>query len=144
MADIMISELVEASQLTAGAIFYYCPVDGSIESGYDSQYMTAQTLAKGVISDLSFPLIFTKTTAKSAAGAINELAPTVLTGTLLAGNTSLTISDPAIETTSKFRFLSEDTWGIYPSAKPVVSSGSITLTFEAQATDVNIMVEVRS
>lgn len=143
MADIMISELVEASQLTAGALLYYCPVDAQTESGFDSQKITAQVMAKGVLSDLSFPLIFTKTTAKSAAGAINELAPTVLTGTLLAGNTTLTISDPAIETTCKFRFLS-DTWGLYPSTEPVISSGSITLTFEAQDADCNIMVEVRN
>lgn len=140
---IKLSDMTEALALSIADLFYTGVADAQSDTGYYSRRISAQAVATSMLNSFSLPLIFTKTTAKTAAGAINELAPTVLTGTLAAGATSITLSDVAITTTSKFRFLS-DTWGLYPSSEPVVATGSITLAFEAQESDCEIMVEVRN
>jgi len=65
---------------------------------------------------------------------------TDLTDTLTAGNTTLTISDAAITTTSTIDiYVSE--YGIQPT-NAVVATGSITLTFLAQASDLSVKVRV--
>lgn len=61
-------------------------------------------------------------------------------GTLLAENTSVTLSNPSIKNTSNFEFFT-DVFGVCPT-NVSVSSGSITLTFDAQATDVEVKVRV--
>ena len=138
-----LSDLTPVAVIAGGVLFYVCPEDSYADSGYSSNYITAMDLFSSAFSDLQFPLIFTKTTAKTPAGAINELAPVKVTGTLLAGNTSITLSDPAISTSSKFKFYS-DKCGLYPTAEPVTVAGSITLAFEAQPSNVAIIVEVYS
>lgn len=65
---------------------------------------------------------------------------TDLTATLTAGNTSVTISDSAILTTSTIDIYT-DTFGVNPT-DVVVATGSITLTFEAQQSDVSVKVRV--
>lgn len=136
-----LSDLTPVAVIAGGTLFYLCPEDEYTDSGYDSNYITAMDLFSSAFSDLQFPLIFTKTTAKTLAGAVNEITPVKVTGTLLAGNTSITLSDPGIVTTGKFKYYS-DKWGLYPTAEPVVANGSVTLTFEAQPSDVVIIVEV--
>lgn len=63
-----------------------------------------------------------------------------LTGTLTAGQTSLTLQDAAITTGSSFDFYT-DTFGVNPTGVSV-STGSITLTFSEQASDVGVKVRV--
>ena len=63
------------------------------------------------------------------------------TVTLTAGNTSVTVSDIAITDDSIFDIYT-DTFGINPTAASV-STGSITLPFEAQASDVSVKVVIR-
>lgn len=138
-----LSDMQEALALAIGDLLYLGKEDAGSDTGYYSRRMTAQTLATGVLSSLSLPLLFTKTTAKNAAGAINEIAPTKITGTLLAGSTSITLSDAAITASSTLKFYS-DKWGLVPSAAPVVAAGSVTLTFDAQDSDTVIKVEVYS
>ncbi len=65
---------------------------------------------------------------------------TDLTDTLTAGNTSITISDAAIETTSTIDIYTS-VFGIQPT-NAVVTTGSITLTFLAQASDITVKVRV--
>lgn len=65
---------------------------------------------------------------------------TDLTGTLLAGNTIVTITDAVITTTATFDFYT-DTYGVNP-IDISVSTGSITLTFEEQESDVIVKVRV--
>lgn len=65
---------------------------------------------------------------------------TDVTGTLLAGSTSITLSDASIDSTKTFDFYT-DTFGVNPTAVSV-SSGSITLTFEAQSSAVDVKVRV--
>lgn len=138
-----LSDMNEALQLAIGDLFYLGQEDETSDTGYYSRYITAQTVATGMLSSLSLPLLFPKTTAKNAAGAINEIAPTKITGTLLAGSTSITLSDASITASSTLKFYS-DKWGLVPSAAPVVAVGSVTLTFDAQDSDTEIKVEVYS
>lgn len=70
----------------------------------------------------------------------NHLIGIWLTGTLTAGQTSLTLQDAAITTGSSFDFYT-DTFGVNPSGVSV-STGSITMTFPEQASDVSVKVRV--
>ena len=68
------------------------------------------------------------------------VAYTEVTGTLTAGQTSITLSDASITTTSTIDIYT-DVFGIQPT-NAVVATGSITLTFLAQASDINVKVRV--
>ena len=65
---------------------------------------------------------------------------TEVTGLLTSGSTTLTISDASIETTSTIEIF-VDTFGVQPT-NAVVATGSITLTFLAQASDLSVKVRV--
>lgn len=65
---------------------------------------------------------------------------TVLTGTLTAGQTSLTISDTAITADSLIDIYT-DKYGVNPT-NVVSAAGSVTLTFEAQTSDLNVKVVI--
>lgn len=62
------------------------------------------------------------------------------TGTLTAGQTSLTIQNANILTTSTIDVYT-DVYGISPESV-TVATGSVTLTFEAQASDLGVKVKV--
>lgn len=143
LSPIKLSDMIAAAAVDVNAIIYTAVSDENSETGYVSRKTTASALAETFLSTYGFPLLLTKTTAKTAIGAINELAPVKVSGTLLAGATSITLSDVAITTTSMLKFYS-DIWGLYPNSEPVVAAGSVTLTFEAQQTDALIVVEVRN
>lgn len=72
----------------------------------------------------------------SAFGALTK----EVTGTLLAGQTSITLSDEDIQTSSDLDIYT-DTWGVSPETV-VASTGSVTLTFEALASDLSVKVKV--
>ena len=72
----------------------------------------------------------------SAFGALTK----EVTGTLLAGQTSLTLSDASILTTSDLDIYT-DTWGVSPETV-VASTGLVTLTFEALDSDLAVKVKV--
>ena len=63
-----------------------------------------------------------------------------LTGTLTAGKTTITLTDSAITTDSKFDFYTS-IYGVSPT-NVTVASGNITLTFDAQKTNMNVEVRV--
>lgn len=63
-----------------------------------------------------------------------------ITGTLTAGSTSITLSDASITTESTIDVYT-DTFGVNPT-NVVVATGSVTLTFEAQANDVAVKVRI--
>ena len=72
----------------------------------------------------------------SAFGALTK----EVTGTLLAGQPTLTLSDASILTTSDLDIYT-DTWGVSPETV-VASTGSVTLTFEALDSDLAVKVKV--
>ena len=84
----------------------------------------------------------THTSLKSAiaSGGGGGASWTDVTGTLTAGSTSITLSDNAITTTSTLDFYT-DTFGVNPTAVSV-STGSVTLTFEAQSSNLGVKVRV--
>ena len=78
--------------------------------------------------------------ATDVNSAIDEVYGKWLTATLTTGSTTVTISDASITTTSTIDiYVSE--FGIQPT-NAVVATGSITLTFLAQASDITVKVRV--
>lgn len=65
---------------------------------------------------------------------------TDVTGTLTAGSTSITLSNQAITTSSTLDYYTS-IFGVNPLSVSV-STGSVTLTFEAQSTNVDVKVRI--
>ena len=63
-----------------------------------------------------------------------------VTGTLAVGETSLTLSNNAITTDSTIQVFT-DTWGVTPTAV-ATANGSVTLTFDAQESALNVKIRV--
>ena len=99
-------------------------------------------LANALMTDISYGSL--NTASKKIIGAINEVntkaSKVEVSGTLTAGSTSLTLSDASITTTSTIDIYT-DVFGIQPT-NAVVATGSITLTFLAQASDITVKVRV--
>ena len=72
---------------------------------------------------------------------VNKIFPwKELIGTLTAGNTSLVISDSSITTNSVIDYYT-DTFGVEPT-DITVAAGSVTMTFEAQQSDLGVKVRI--
>ena len=95
-------------------------------------------VATKVVNNIEYGSL--NTSDKKVLGAINEVRGTFVTGTLTAGSTSLTLSDASITTTSTIDIYT-DVFGIQP-VNAVVATGSITLTFLAQASNISVKVRV--
>ena len=95
-------------------------------------------VATKVVNNIEYGSL--NTSDKKVLGAINEVRGTFVTGTLTAGSTSLTLSDASITTTSTIDIYT-DTFGIQP-VNAVVATGTITLTFLAQASNISVKVRV--
>lgn len=85
--------------------------------------------------------IYSRTPEQILSDIGGAAKPTVVTGTLSAGSTSLTLSNSAITTDSVIDIYTS-VYGVNPTAISV-SAGSITLTFNAQSSAVNIRIEVK-
>ena len=109
----------------------------------DMGYLTSSDVAAVALSG-DYDDLLNKPTIPTDLSDLNNdegfIGFTDLTDTLTAGNTTLTISDAAIETTSTIDIYC-DTFGIQPT-NAVVSTGTITLTFLAQASDITVKVRV--
>ena len=138
--DKSISQFDLSSSLPVGSLFIASIEDQTAASGYISKKVTSETAASEMLGQYGFPLILTKTSSKNVLGALNEIAYKTLTGTLTAGQTSVTISDASITTTSDIDIYS-DVYGVAPE-DVTVSTGSITLTFEVRQTDLHIKLRV--
>lgn len=79
--------------------------------------------------------------AKWTAVQLSTLFGIELYGTLAVGNTSVTISDARITTTSRVEYYT-DVFGVN-ATNITVTSGQVVLTFEAQATAVEVMVVIK-
>ena len=95
-------------------------------------------VATKVVNNIEYGAL--NTSEKKVLGAINEVRGTFVTGTLTAGSTSITLSDASITTSSTIDIY-VSTFGIQPT-NAVVSTGSITLSFLAQASDISVKVRV--
>ena len=95
-------------------------------------------VATKVVNNIEYGAL--NTSEKKVLGAINEVRGTFVTGTLTAGSTSITLSDGSITTSSTFDIY-VSTFGIQPT-NAVVATGSITLSFLAQASNISVKVRV--
>ena len=109
----------------------------------DSGFVTSSALSTVAFSGDYDDLTDKPTIPTATSDLINDsgfISYTDVTGTLTAGNTSVTLSDAAILTTSTLDIYT-DQYGLNPDTV-TVSAGSVVLTFEAQASDVSIKVRV--
>ena len=109
----------------------------------DVGYLTSSDVSSVALSGDYDDLTNKPTIPENLSDLVNDegfIGFTELTGTLTTGNTTLTITDDAIETTSTIDIYC-DTYGIQPT-NAVVATGSITITFLAQASDLNVKVRV--
>lgn len=133
------SELGSAASLDGEDIFAISQSDGS---GYGSVKTTLLAIATKILKGLNFTSDLI-TSDKTIIGAINEAAAkpwTDVTGTLSAGETTLTLSDAAITTDSKVEYFTS-VFGVEPTAA-VVTTGQIVLTFEARQSNLGVTVRV--
>lgn len=115
------------------------------ETSLPTTLQVTVTRDEGTITEVGDP--FAATTMNGLEGrisnAFNALAPAgfvVVSGTLTAGSTTLTLSDASITTASEVDIW-VDTFGVNPESV-VVSAGSITMTFEALDADLGVKVRV--
>ena len=133
------SELGSASSLDGADIFAISQSDGS---GYGSVKTTLLAIATKILKGLNFASDLL-TTDKTIIGAINEVSASTwvdVSGTLLAGETSLTISNAAITTDSKVEYFTS-VFGVNPT-NAVVTTGQIVLTFESRQSNLDVTVRL--
>lgn len=138
MAEKSISQLDTAPSANVGDLFVLSAPDQSSASGYKTYKLSLAALADFVATNIVFTGM--QTTAKSIIGAVNELRGVILTGTLTAGSTTLTLQDVAITANSTFDIYT-DTYGVNP-VDVVASVGEVVLTFPAQSAAVGVKVRV--
>lgn len=121
--------------------------DQTSATGYTSMTTTPNALGAHAVEDQTF--VNFQTTAKTVEGAINELVQggggggsswTELIGTLVAGQTSVTIQNSVITTSSTIDYYT-DVFGVNPT-NIVLTTGQVVLTFEAQSSDLGVKVRV--
>lgn len=132
----------DAGTLTEDSLFVAADVNAG--TGYANGKHSASALGAGLCGD-GFTYNALETGNKSIFAAINELntigAYLTVSGTLTAGQTSITLSDNRITADSLIDIYTS-IYGINPVTASV-SSGSVTLTFEAQASDMLVAVNIK-
>ena len=137
--DKSISELDATQTLPIGSLFLASLEDLQSATGYESYKVSSNVVANQFLTAYSFNGL--NTTTKNIVGSINEVKGKEVTGTLIAGNTSITLQDASITTTSTIDIYT-DVFGISPESVSV-ATGEITITFEAQSSDMGVKVVVK-
>lgn len=142
--DYKISDLSNVVEISNNDLVEISAVNTSSQTGYSSVKATITQLANKIVNNILYSADLV-TTAKTIIGAINELASgggawTDVTGTLTAGSTSITLQDASITTSSTIEVYT-DTFGVNPT-NVAVATGSVTLTFEAQANNLGVKVRI--
>ena len=137
--DKSISELDATQTLPIGSLFLASLEDLQSATGYESYKVSSNVVANQFLTAYSFNGL--NTTTKNIVGSINEVKGKEVTGTLTAGNTSITLQDASITTTSTIDIYT-DVFGISPESV-AVATGEITITFEAQSSDMGVKVVVK-
>ena len=137
--DKSLSQLDAAQTLPTGSLFLTSLEDLQAASGYSSYKIASNIVASQFMTAYNFNGL--NTTSKNIVGSINEVKGKEVTGTLTAGSTSITLQDASITTTSTIDIYT-DVFGISPESVSV-ATGSITITFEAQASDLGVKVVIK-
>lgn len=142
--DSKISGLINDSSASASTTYSSNKIDSKIGGIIDDSSSSASktyssskidTKISGIINDSSSSASKTYSSSK-----IEQMVGKVLTGTLTASSTTVTLSDSSITSSSTFDIYTT-VYGLNPT-NVSVSTGSITLTFEAQQSDVGVKVRV--
>lgn len=136
--DRSISEFDASTTIPVGSLFFISVEDLQSASGYDSRKIASENVASQFMSAYVFNAL--NTTSKNIIGSINEVRGKVLTGTLTAGSTSITISDSSITASSLIDVYNDAGVG-WESI--TATTGSVTITFEAQSADMAVEVVVK-
>lgn len=116
--------------------------DINSSTGYNSMTVTPNALGSHAVEDQTF--VNLTTNVKTVEGAINEINSKIalveVTGTLIAGQTSVTLQDASITTSSTIDCYT-NVFGVNPT-DIVVTTGQVVLTFEAQSSDLGVKVRV--
>lgn len=122
---------------------------------YTSSYVTSYVYPLNsyyvsvTLSETAKTITFTNNNSRWSVDHLIEVLPlhpkieinyNEVVGILLAGTTSVTLTDIKITTSSTLEFYT-DMFGLSPT-NVSVSTGSITLTFEVQSVDVNVKVRI--
>lgn len=115
-------------------------IDSQSETGYASTVATILEIGRKINGNIIYD---TELGNKTVFGAIKELRGLWLTGTLTAGQTSLVLSSELITTDSTVYgvFVPDTFYGVNPTGV-AVATGSVTLTFPQQASDLPVKVQV--
>ena len=140
MSNIRFSQLPTVVSLKDSDLFAISSPDTSTPPVYTSAQSPISQVAAKIVEGTTFTTSM-PTTNKTVAGAIQEMYGTVLTDTLEAGETTLTFTNQAITTNSTLDNIWASVFGIFPT-NAVFATGSLTLTFDAQANDIEIKVRV--
>lgn len=138
--DYRISDLTTVSAISDTDLMELSAVNPASDTGYSSMKMPITALASKLLGGTQYAADL-QTAAKTIFGAINELAGIVLSGTLTAGQTSITFTNAAITDSSTLANLWINVFGVYPT-DIVITDGSITLTFESQSSDLGVKVRI--
>lgn len=136
--DRSISEFDASTTIPVGSLFFISVEDLQAASGYDSRKIASENVASQFMTAYVFNGL--NTTSKNIVGSINEVRGKILSGTLTAGSTSITFSDQAITASSLIDVYNDAGVGWESIA---ASTGSVTITFEEQASDLAVEVIIR-
>lgn len=138
MANVKISEMPTTSSLNESDNFEISQETSS--QTFVSAKTSLLTIANKIASAINFTSALS-TNSKTLTGAINEAAGTFVSGTLTAGSTSITLSSNSITSNSRLDPYTS-VYGVNPTNMSA-TTGSVTLTFEAQSNDITVGVEVK-
>jgi len=119
-------------------LFALAREDITSETGYRSKVARVDALAKKVVNETDYSQL--QTTDKKIIGAINEVRGTYVTGTLTAGQTSITLSDASITSSSFIQVFAGNGNINYTSISS--TTGSVTIGFLAQASDMTVVARI--
>lgn len=137
---IKISELTSAS-FNPNSLMPLAVPDPNAITGYTNGQESLNAVGEGIVSSIAYTASALRTTAKTIIGAINEAYGIRLSGTLTAGSTTLTLSDAGILGDGQTYIWCTSVLGVNPT-NVVPAVGSVTFTFEAQASDLGVEVIV--
>lgn len=140
MSNIRFSQLPTVVSLKDSDLFAISSPDTSTPPVYTSAKSPVSQVAAKIVEGTTFTTSM-PTTNKTVAGAIQEIYGIVLIDTLEAGETTLTFTNQAITTNSTLDNIWASVFGIFPT-NAVFATGSLTLTFDAQANDIEIKVRI--
>lgn len=114
------------------------------ETGYTSLSVTPNQIGAHAVESMTFANL--QTASKTVEGAINEIKGAIsgstwtdVTGTLTAGSTSITLQSAVITTNSTVEIYTADgtPWNTIS-----VATGSVTVTFDAQQSDLGVKARI--